>query len=473
MQIGHAGGHTRQNVTGFPPVAPSALPHTVQEVDTRIVIPEALTHQGIRSTITSFADSADRAKRAGFHAVEIHGAHGYLIAQFLSPLDNHRTDEYGGSLLNRSRFALEVIQACRQRLGDFPILFRLSADEYAPGGLTLDEAKEVSSWAAEAGADAIHVSAGCYRSLPSGAAIATPPMKYPEGVFLHLAAAIKAFVNVPVITVGRLHDPIVAEKVVKEAQADMVAIGRQLIADPEWPNKVRNGWAEEIRPCISCNTCVDSMREGSRIRCLVNPLAGRETKYQLLPTPKPKRIIVVGGGPAGMEVARLLGKRGHQVALFEQNDILGGQFRLATKAPIFENVEADENTLLKLIESLSLQLKILGIDVKLRQEVTPHVVTAMKPDMVVLATGASYRFPFNVIIPRILQNRFMNTRIVTALLRRSFVKRSFLRTLRKPSDRLKSQLNALGVEVHSIGDCRCPGTTGDAMDDAVAIAYCL
>ena len=325
IQIGHAGGHTRRDVTGHPPVAPSAIPHVVQEQDTRTIVPEALTHDGIRSVVTAFATAAERAKRAGFDVVELHGAHGYLIAQFLSPLDNHRTDQYGGSLANRARFAVEVVQACRQRVGDFPLGFRLSADEFAPGGVTLEEAKEVCRWLVEAGADVLHVSGGCYRSVPSAAIIA-PPMNYPEGLFLPLAAAIKKVVKVPVIAVGRLHDPALAARAVEEGHADMVALGRQLIADPEWARKVEEKRPEEIRPCIACNTCIDGMREGSKIRCLVNPVAGRETVYQLRPVSRPRRIVVVGAGPAGMEAARMLGLRGHQVVVFEQEAQWAGGF---------------------------------------------------------------------------------------------------------------------------------------------------
>ena len=253
IQIGHAGGHTRADVTGVPPVAPSALPHQVQEVDVKTVVPRELTREGIRATVRAFALAAERAKRAGFEVVEIHGAHGYLIAQFLSPLDNHRTDDYGGTLANRARFALEVLQACRERVGDVPLIFRFSADEYAPGGLTLDEASVLAPWLAEAGADALHVTGGCYRSRPSGA-LMIPPMGYAEATFLHLARAIKPRVAVPVIAVGRLHDPALVERLLSETQADMVALGRQLIADPEWPRKVREGRTDEIRPCVACNT---------------------------------------------------------------------------------------------------------------------------------------------------------------------------------------------------------------------------
>ena len=275
IQIGHSGGHTREDVTGYPPVAPSALPHQVLEVDTRTVVPKALTAKEIQALVNAFARAAERAKGAGFDVVELHGAHGYLIAQFLSPLDNLRIDAYGGKLQNRARFALEVVQACRNRIGDLPLIFRLSADEFAPGGFIPEEAIRVCRWLVEAGVDVIHVTAACYRSQPS-AAVMIPPMIYPEGVFLHLAHAVKSALDVPVIAVGRLHSPALAEQAVAQGQADMIALGRQLIADPDWPRKVRESRVETIRPCIACNTCVDSMREGSRLHCLVNPNVGRE-----------------------------------------------------------------------------------------------------------------------------------------------------------------------------------------------------
>jgi len=469
IQIGHAGGHTRQDVTGYPPVAPSAVPHVVQEIDTRTIVPEALTSDGIRALVTAFATAAERAIRAGFDAVEIHGAHGYLIAQFLSPLDNRRTDAYGGSLHNRARFALEVIQACRQRAPDLPLIFRFSADEFAPGGLTLAEAKEVACWAVEAGADALHVSAGCYRSLPSGA-VMIPPMAYREGVFIDLAAAVKKRVRVPVIAVGRLHDPALASRVIEEGLADMVALGRQLIADPEWPRKVRDGRTEEIRPCIACNTCIDGMRQGATIGCLVNPLAGHETEYVDAPNPTPRSILVVGGGPAGMEAARTLTIRGHRVALFEREPQLGGRLRLAAKAPVFQNVETEEQVILKFVTFLARELHRLRVDVKLGHAVTPAVVEALKPDVVVLATGAVYRFPLELIVPRVLAAK---PGWLKALFRWPAFKQLFYSVMRKPDVRLERRIRALGVDVRRIGDCSRPRKTPDAMTDAITLAYRL
>ena len=469
VQIGHAGGHTRQDVTGHPPVAPSAVPHVVQEVDTRSVLPEELTREGIRAVVQAFAEAAERAKVAGFDAVELHGAHGYLIAQFLSPLDNLRGDEYGGRLRNRARFALEVVDACRKRVGDFPLIFRFSADEYAPGGFTLEEAKELAPWLAEAGVDALHVSAGCYRSLPSGA-IMIPPMGYPGGVFLHLARAVKAVVRVPVIAVGRIHDPEIAEMAVREGHADMVALGRQLIADPEWPRKVREGRTDEIRPCIACNTCVDGMREGDRIKCLVNPWAGREGQRRTTAADRPRRILVVGGGPAGMEAARLLAERGHRVVLVERRGELGGQLRLAAKAPLFQNVETNPPVLLKFVEFLARQLEKAGVEVKLGEPVTPRLIDELKPETVVLATGASYRVPFRWFLPPLLESRWGRSRAVKVLLTKHWIRWLFYSVMREPNDGLDRHVRRSGVRVQRIGDCNRPRKTVEAMLDAAELA---
>lgn len=472
IQIGHAGGHTREDVTGVPPVAPSSLPHEVQEVDVRTVVPLELSRGGIRVVVDAFAGAAERAKRAGFDVVEIHGAHGYLIAQFLSPLDNRRRDEYGGSLRNRARFALEVIQACRERVGDYPLIFRFSADEYAPGGLTLDEAREIAPWFVEAGADALHVTGGCYRSRPSGA-LMIPPMGYPEATFLHLARAIKARVTVPVIAVGRLHDPTLAERLVVEGQADMVALGRQLIADPEWPRKVREGRLDEIRPCVACNTCVDGMREGARLQCLVNPLSARETEFELRPADRARSVLVVGGGPAGMEAARVLALRGHRVMLAERGRELGGQLRLAAKAPIFQNVETDAPVLLRLVDYLARQLEKAGVDVRLGRAVTTDLVRELRPDIVVLATGASYRRPLGWIFPRLLNSRWAKAGAFKAILTKRSVKRLFYSRLRRPNAGLEQRLRGLGLEVYRIGDCHRPGRTPEAMLEAARLAYRL
>jgi len=467
IQIGHAGGHTRQDVTGYPPVAPSAIPHVVQEVVTRTVVPEALTADGIRTVVAAFAETTARAARAGFDTVEIHGAHGYLLAQFLSPLENQRDDAYGGSLANRARLTLEVLEACRRRAGDLPLLFRLSADELVPGGFTPEEAVQVARWAVEAGADAIHVSAACYRSLPSGAMM-TPPMAYPKGLYLHLAARVKRAVAVPVVAVGRLHDPGLAARAVMEGATDLVALGRQLIADPDWPLKVREGRQAEIRPCIACNTCIDGMREGSPLGCLVNPRIGGEPPVQA--AAQPRRILVVGGGPAGMEAARRLAVRGHRVTLCEREVQLGGRLRLAARAPVFQNVEANEATMLELVDFLARELQRTGVDVQLGVTVTVDQVRALRPDVVVLAAGAPYRFPLEAVLPQLLAGGWARGRRAAAMARRPALKQLLISRLRRADARLEPSLATLGVPVVRIGDCRVPGRVPDAMRDAADAA---
>jgi hypothetical protein len=297
-----------------------------------------------------------------------------------------------------------------------------------------------------------------------------PPMRCPEATFLHLARAIKTRVAVPVVAVGRLHDPGLAERVVAEGQADLVALGRQLIADPEWPRKVRQGRLDEIRPCIACNTCVDGMREGARIQCLVNPVAGRETEFELRPAGRPRTILVVGGGPAGMEAARLLAWRGHRVTLVERERELGGQLRLAAKAPVFQNVETEPAALLKLVEFLSWRLSRAGVDVRLGQDATTGLVRQFQPDAVVLATGASYRRPLGHVIPRLLDSRWARGRALKTLLKRPVVKRLFYSALRTPNAGLERRLPTLGLEVHRIGDCHRPGRTPEAMLEAARLA---
>ncbi len=469
IQIGHAGGHTRADVTGHPPVAPSAIPHVVQEVDTRTIVPEAMTQARIQQVVQAFAEAAQWAKSGGFDAAEIHGAHGYLIAQFLTPLENRRTDEYGGSLPNRARFALEVLRAARQRVGDFPLLFRISADEYAPGGLTPAEAVEVCRWAEQAGADALHVSAGCYRSLPSGA-VMTPPMNYPDGVFVHLAQAVKAAVSVPVVAVGRLHDPALAARVVAEGKADLVALGRALVADPHWPRKAREARGEPIRACISCNTCVDGMREGSRIQCLVNPAAARETQFSLQPAARPRRVLVAGGGPAGMEAAAALARRGHTVALVERNTVLGGQWVQAMKAPRFQNVRTTPAVMRRFLDYQAAELKRLGVDVRLGRPADRTLVQEWRADAVVSATGAGYRFPFNWIVPPLLDSTLMRTGWMGTLAGRPAFKWLLFRVLRRPAATLTRRLAGTGVECHAIGDCVRAGTTLEAMRSAAELA---
>lgn len=273
IQLAHGGAQALSRVTGHQAVAPSSMPYTVNEIVTETHVPKELTLKEIDQIIRRFSDAADRAKRSGFDTIEIHGAHGYLIYQFLSPLTNKRTDAYGGDLEGRAKFAIEVVRAVRERISDTPVIFRISAEEFAEGGLKIEDSVEVCKWLETAGVDGIHVSGGSYLSTYT---YMVPPMMLPPGCFLHLAEKIKETVGVPVITAGRLHYPLLAETAIMEGKTDMVALGRQLLADPEWPNKVRDGRLDEVRRCLSCNYCIEAMRDGACVECMSNVQVGRE-----------------------------------------------------------------------------------------------------------------------------------------------------------------------------------------------------
>jgi 2,4-dienoyl-CoA reductase-like NADH-dependent reductase (Old Yellow Enzyme family) len=273
VQLAHGGAQALSRVTGCQSVAPTAMSYVVHEQFAETHVPKELSVEEIKHLVGRFVDAADRAKRAGFDMVEIHGAHGYLIYQFLSPLTNKRDDEYGRDLEGRARFGIEIVQAVKERVPDLPVIFRISADEYADGGLTIEDSRAVCQWLDEAGVDAVHVSAGSYLSPY---VYMVPPMTLPRGCFLHLGQAIKEVVRTPVITVGRLHDPFLAERAIVEGKTDMIALGRQLIADPEWPQKVLEGRFDELRKCLSCNYCIEAMRDGAHVECATNVEVGSE-----------------------------------------------------------------------------------------------------------------------------------------------------------------------------------------------------
>src|SRR3954453_1944780 len=244
IQLGHGGGHTRKDICGETPIAPSAIPHPVYETTFETIIPEEMSRERIEQTTAAHVSAALRARKAGFDCVEIHAAHGYLISQFHAPFENHRTDEYGGSLENRAPFGLDVLRAVKAAVGAMPVIYRLSVEDFFPGGLPLREGKQIAIWAGAAGADALHVTAGHYRSLPS-AQIVLPPMGMPDAPFLDFAAEVKKLIKVPVIAVGRLGDPATAAAAVTTDKADFIALGRTLVADPQWVAKLAAG--EPIR----------------------------------------------------------------------------------------------------------------------------------------------------------------------------------------------------------------------------------
>lgn len=369
VQLMHPG---RQVVAG-PSVAPSPVP-----LNAHAPTPHELTSTEIATIVDDYARAADLAMQAGFDFVEVHGAHGYLPSSFLSPLDNRRTDAYGGSLENRARFSLEIARAIVAVGGDeLPLVWRINGDDGVEGGFGVRDAALVSRWLEEAGAAAISVSAGTWHTLQ----VTLAPMFVPRGHMRHLAATVKRAVGVPVIAVGRLDDPDLAADVVASGDADLVLLGRALIAEPDWPRKVRDGRRDELRPCIACNACVDLVGRGERARCAVNPEVGRELEWRLEPAPASRRVMVVGSGPAGMEAAEIARLRGHETSIWERDDRLGGKLEVAGLAP-------SKREVLRYRDHQARRLAALGVEINLAREVTPATVAARRPDVVVVATGA-------------------------------------------------------------------------------------
>ena len=372
IQLHHGGREGNSKLNGMQPVSASPLAGLVGE------IPKELTTDEIAEIVTFFAQAARRAKKAGFDGVELHGAHGYLIDQFLSPASNKRQDSYGGDVRNRARFLVEVIKVVREAVGaDYPVWVRMDGKEYGiEGGITLEDAQETARIAQSAGIDAIHVSAWGPKA-PNNLTNAT----FTPAVLEELAAGIKKVVTVPVIAVGKI-TPETGERILEEGKADLIAIGKALLADPEFPSKVASGRLDDITPCIDCMGCRDDLRipEVVGIRCSVNATLGREAESKIVPAEKPRRVLVIGGGPAGMEVARVTALRGHEITLWEKEARLGGQLIQAAIAPHKDRIAA-------LTKYLQTQLKKLNVKVELNKEATAAMIAEFKPEVVILATG--------------------------------------------------------------------------------------
>ncbi len=384
IQLGHGGRQTKPSSNpGTHIVAPSPIPVEVPGAKPE-VIPREITLEEIEEVQNAFAAAAQRAKMAGFDGVEIHGAHGYLIGGFISPKTNLRKDKYGGPLESRAKFALEIIEKTRAAVGDdFTVGFRMSADEFVTGGLNPDDAALYGKLIADAGVDYIHVSAATNESRPH----LFPIMYYEKGHLVHLAQGIKRAVkDIPIIAVGSL-DVEVGEKALQEGKADLIAFGRGLIADPELPNKLAANRVADIRPCIFGNEgCLSNLSKFRPLRCEVNPRAGREGTFRLTPAATKKKVMVIGGGIAGMEAARTASLRGHNVTLVEKNDRLGGHL-IEASAPKFKS------TIKELLRWAERQVDKGGIKVRLNTEATPGLIKKAKPDVLIIAAGSVGKVP--------------------------------------------------------------------------------
>jgi mycofactocin system FadH/OYE family oxidoreductase 2 len=344
--------------------------------------PKAMEHEDIQEVVDWWGRSAELSREGGFDGTEVHISHSYLLHQFLSPLYNKRTDEYGGSFENRLRFSREVIDEVRRRVGsDWVVGVRISLTDFVPGGLDVDDAIRVARELERAGGiDYVNVTAAGYHNIWR----AIEPSDVPDGYLVDLTAQVKAAVSLPVFTVGGIKDAALAEEIVAAGKADMVAMTRAQIADPEFANKAREGREDEIVHCIRGNQgCIGRVFKGLPIACTVNPAAGREGRFggQLPPADPPARWLVAGGGPAGLSAAATLAERGHEVTLVEQADQLGGQVNLILRTPGREEFRW-------LVTDLERRLDRFGVDVRLGTEATPTLVRELAPDGVVVATGA-------------------------------------------------------------------------------------
>jgi len=361
--------------------------------------PDDLSVAQIRQCVELFSKSAERVKKAGFSGVMIHGGHGYLISSFLSPLTNHRQDEYGGGHLPRAKFAVDVIESIRKTVGeDFPIFFRMNGEDYLPGGFTVEDAMATAPLIEAAGVDVISIGGGVgpIAQNPSlgnekSFSYLVMPMRFPRGCRAEVGAKIKKLLKIPVSISGRINDPIIAHDIIIQKKADLVDLGRQMIADPYFPQKIADGRIDDIRECIACNYCHGKrMRAFKQLRCAINPLAGREAEVKdIKPSPANEKVMILGGGIAGMQAAIGLKRRGCRVSLYEKSDRLGGQALLAALPPHKEEIDHFRDFLVR-------QVQKLGVKVNLNCEVTPELIIRENPSAIIIATGGKQIWPQHI-----------------------------------------------------------------------------
>ncbi len=382
LQLNHAGRYSPSITTGRQAVAPSPIMSGYTGET-----PRELTTGETDELVMAFAEAVLRARKAGFDGVELLGSSGYLISQFMSPLTNKREDKYGGDTLERTTFLTSMLNEARKLAGpDFNICVKFDADDGMEGGKTLEDSLLIAPRLVKAGADRLHIWAGWHEATRP-----MLPMYVPRGAFTHYAGEIKKVVDVPVSGVGRINDPYLAAEILAKGDADLIGLGRTLLCDPDFVKKTMEGRIKEIKRCTACCYCFDSLiltvrGEQAALKCGLNPEMGREGEGLIKPAENPKHVVVIGGGPAGMEAARVASIRGHKVTLYESDPELGGMLNLAYKPPHKEEIK-------NIVDYYTYQMELQNIELKLGTTYTPEEVERTKPGAIILATGAKSLIP--------------------------------------------------------------------------------